>query len=325
VNHKRFEIMKRFMILAVLTAPVVLAQALEDPVVLTIDVENNVIYRGTVFDASKLAKDPGPTTSVNQAFVEAINIGDIVAINGKPAKGMWSSTVYATPFRSAPQPGQLIADFDLAGTNFCTWQMYDTDGTFLGMIRDSGAGQGHTVVGALGSFFGVIGTHQQMSAITPQRQASTAEDPANRRNLGGGKSRAVFYLYPKVRPAVQVTAGGPAVFHADFSPVTTANPARPGETLILGVTGLGPVKPSLDPPGAIRFSASPLQEVNGPVTVVFNGKELPVINKIGWPGQTTLYRVDFQVPSDAGSGSATLQLIATWIPGPVVTVPVSAR
>ena len=140
--------MNRFFLLAVLTAPAIMAQTSDDPVVLTIDVENAVIYRGTVFDASKLAKDPGPTTSVNQAFVESINIGDIVAINGKPAKGTWSSTAYATPFRSAPQPGQPIADFDLAGTNFCTWQIYATDGTFLGMIRDSGAGQGHTVVGA---------------------------------------------------------------------------------------------------------------------------------------------------------------------------------
>jgi uncharacterized protein (TIGR03437 family) len=66
-----------------------------------------------------------------------------------------------------------------------------------------------------------------------------------------------------------------------------------------------------------------LQEVNAPVTVVFNGKELPATNKIGWPGQTNLYRVDFQVPSDAASGTATLQLIATWIPGPTVTIPVS--
>lgn len=317
--------MKRFFFLAVLTSPAILAQAIEDPVVLTIDVENVVIYRGTVFDASKLAKDPGPTTSVNQAFVDAINIGDIVAINGKPVKGVWSSTVYATPFRRAPQPGQVIADFDLAGTNFCTWQIYATDGTFLGMIRDSGAGQGHTVVGALAGFFGAIGDHQGGATPIPTRQASTGEDPANRWNLGGGKMSTVFYLYPRARPAVQITASGPSIFHSDYSPVTTASPARPGEFLILGATGLGPVKPNLEPPGATPFSGPPFQEVNSPVTVVFNGKELPAANKIGWPGQKSLYWVDFQVPSDASSGTATLQLIATWIPGPLVSIPVGGR
>src|SRR6187455_500073 len=100
--------MKRLFALAVLACPVLPAQTLDEPVVLRIDVENAVIYRGTVFDASKLAKDPGPTASVNQAFVDSINIGDIVAVNGRPVKGVWSSTAYATPFRAAPQPGQPI-------------------------------------------------------------------------------------------------------------------------------------------------------------------------------------------------------------------------
>src|SRR5215472_16311920 len=101
------------LLLAIVICPAVSAQTQDEPDVLTIDVENTVIYRGTVFDSSKIAKDPGPTTSVNQAFVDAINIGDIVAINGKPVKGIWSSTVYSTPYRANPQPGQLIADFDL--------------------------------------------------------------------------------------------------------------------------------------------------------------------------------------------------------------------
>jgi uncharacterized protein (TIGR03437 family) len=317
--------MKRLFALAVLACPVLLAQTLDEPVVLTIDVENTVIYRGTVFDASKLGKDPGPTTSVNQSFVEAINIGDIVAVNGKPVKGLWSSTVYSTPYRSAPQPGQPIADFDLGGTSYCTWQIYATDGAFLGMIRDSGAGQGHTVVGALAGFLGAIGDHQGGSTSVPTRQASTAEDPANRRLLGGGKMSVVFYLYPRVRPAIVTTPNGPAVTHLDYSPVTAQNPARPGETLILAATGLGPVKPALLPPGSVAFSDSPLQEVNAPVTVAFNGNELPVINKVGWPGQKTVYWVDFQVPPDAAAGTATLGLIATWIPGATVSIPVGSR
>jgi len=321
--------MKRFLFFAVLVGPVLLAQALEDPVILTIDTENAVLYRGLVFDASKLAKDPGPTTSVNTTFGPSIVIGDIVAVNGKPAKGIWQYTVsFTTPYKRIPQPGQPIADVDSTATLFCTWQIYATDGTYLGMIRDSGTGAtgqgGHAVVGALANLFGAIGTHT-MNFTVPSREATTAEDPANRRNLGGGKMTAVFYLYPRVRPSVQITATGPSIFHTDYSPVTAANPAHPGELLILGATGLGPVRPLLEPPGAIEFSGPPYQEVNSPVTVRFNGKELPVTNKIGWPGQKSLYWVDFQVPSDASSGTATLQLIATWIPGPVVTIPVSAR
>jgi hypothetical protein len=319
--------MKRFFSLAALTSSAILAQAPEDPVVLTIDIENIVQYRGNVFDASKIAKDPGPTTSAPQAFISRIVIGDITAVNGKPVKGVWSATyAFTTSYRSAPQPGQFIADLDLNSVGECTFQIYATDGTYLGLIRSSGGdSQAYTVTGGGGGFLGVVGTQGGLGETVPIRQASTAEDPANRRNLGGGKLKIVWHLYPRVRPAVQVTASGPSVFHADFSPVSSANPARLGETLILGATGLGPVKPNLLPPGAVEFSASPLQEVNAPVTVVFNGRELPAINKIGWPGQRHLYRVDFQVPSDASSGTATLQLVATWIPGPVVTIPVSAR
>jgi hypothetical protein len=314
--------MRRFFFVAAMSCHSMFAQVTDEPVVLTIDVENQVLYRANVFDLSKIAKDPAPTTSVNQAFLHGMYIADIVAINGKPVKGTVSTSSIATPFRSAPQPGQVIADFDGAATFFCTWQIYDTDGTFLGLIRDSGAGQGHSVSGGLASFFGAVGSHHD-TGIIPVRQASIAEDPANRRNLGGGKARSVFYLYPRFRPGVQMTAGGPAVFHADLSQVTETNPARPGETLIVSATGLGPVKPGSLPPGAVEFSASPLQEVNAAVTVMFNGRELPVINKVGWPGQRHVYRVDFQVPSDATPGTAQLQLVATWIAGPIVTIPVA--
>lgn len=319
--------MKRLFVLAALAAPAILAQTLEDPVALTIEVENHVLYRGSVFDTSRIGREPGPTVAGPQIpFVDGINIGDIVSVNGKPAKGLWSSSfTHTTPYRSAPQSGQFIADFDLGATFFCTWQIYAPDGTFLGMIRDSGATQGHTVTGALAGFFGTIGVHVMGGPAVPARVALTAEDPANRRNLGGGKFSTTFYLYPRVRPAVQITANGPAVLHSDFSPVTSANPARPGEILIVAAVGLGPVKPNLEPPGAITFSNSPAQEVNAPVSVSFNGNELPVLNKVGWPGQKALYRVDFRVPQDAASGTATLQLIAAWIPGPVVSIPIGSR
>ena len=217
--------MKRLVLLAVFSNCVLLAQTQQEPVVLTIDIENHVNYRGTVFDTSKIAKDPGPTSSAPQAFIANINIGDIVAVNGKPAKGVWSSSyAFSTPYRSAPQPGQVMADFDLGSVGECTFQIYATDGTYLGLIRSSGGdSQAYTVTGGGGGFWGVVGTQWGLGATVPARQASTAEDPANRRSLGGGKLRIGFNLYPRVRPAVQVAASGPSVFHADFSPVSSTN------------------------------------------------------------------------------------------------------
>ncbi len=303
------EKMKRFFALAALVCPSMMAQTLDEPVVLKIEVENHVLYRGSVFDVSQIGKDPGPISVGAQVpFVDGINIGDIVAINGQPVKGIWSSSfTHTTPYRAAPQPGQFIADFDSGATFFCTWQIYALDGTFLGMIRDSGAAQGHAITGTLGGYFGAIGTHTGTQTV-PNRVTTTAEDPANRRKLGGGKMTATFYLYPRFRPAVVLSEAGPAVAHMDYSPITAANPARPGETLIVAATGLGPVKPNLEPPGAVQFANSPLQEVNGPVSVVFNGKELPVISKVGVAGPENLVldRFPGAIRCQSGDGHARL-------------------
>jgi hypothetical protein len=300
---------------------------MEEPVILRIDIENHVLYRSEIFDATKLGKEPGPVNAGPQIpFISGINIGDIVAINGTPVRGVWSSSyTHTTPYRIAPQPGQFIASADTGATLFCTWQIYSSDGTFLGTIRDSGAAGGHVISGALAGFFGLSGVHTSM-ALTGSRTATAAEDPANRRNFGGGRGTATFYLYPKIRPNVFVQANGPAIYHEDWSQVNAANPAKPGEVLIVGATGLGPVKPNVEiPPGAVRFSSSPVQEVNSPVSVTFNGRELAVLNKVGWPGETNLYRVDFQVPADAPAGMATLRLNVMWIPGTTVTIPVAGR
>lgn len=224
-----------------------------------------------------------------------------------------------------PVPGQAIADINANGRLHCTWHFLDADGTWIGTLTDTGATPepSHSVVSGNGAFFGVIGEHRLLEALGPARQASVTEDPANRRIHGRGGWRGIFRLYPRFRPEVQMTQTGPAVLHGDdFSLVTAANPARRGEQVVVRATGLGPVRPDLQPVGAKPFTAEPLQIVNSPVSVVFNGAELAVLNKVGWPGETNVYRVDFQVPPDAPQGAASVQLVAAWMPGAAVIIPV---
>jgi hypothetical protein len=319
--------MKRvFALSAILFVRFALAQTANDPVVLTIDVENYTAYRGDVLDPVKVAKDANPTTGTVAAFLETNQVGDIVAVNGKPAKGLYQSVAFIMPFRANPTAGQAIADLDSSGLFHCTWEILGPDGAYIGTLMDSGAGSGHGLLGGNGAFMGAKGVHFGGQTPVPQRSASSSEDPSRRRVNGpAGKLRVTFYLYPTFRPTVQMTANGPAIAHMDYSPVTGAKPARPGETLIIAATGLGPAKPGIQPAGAEPFSGPPYQEVNSPVTVTFNGKELSAITKIGWPGQKDLYWLDFQVPSDAATGTAILGLIAAWIPGPTVSIPVASR
>jgi len=303
-----------------------LGQTAEQPVALTIDVENYVLYRGDVTDSTRLARDPAVTAPLPaRAFQVSHGAGDIVAVSGKPARGLLTYRVATLSSRVNPQPGQMIADFDGTGGAFCFWQILGPDGSWVGNLLDGGAfpESQHTITGGAGAFFGVTGVHRSPEVIRPHRTASVTEDPANRRIHGGGKFRIIFYVYPKHRPAVDISPTGPAVYHtADFSPVTAASPARAGEILTVGARHLGPVRPELLPPGTRPFKADPVEMVNSPVEVTVNGKEAEVINKVGWPGTYDLYRVDFRVPSGLPPGTATLQLTAAWIPGPEVKIPV---
>ena len=300
-------------------------QTAEQPVVLTIDVEDYVLYRGDVTDSSKQGWDPGVTTPLPAiAFQVSHGVGDIVAVSGKPSKGLLTYRVATLSSRVNPQPGQAIADVDGTGGAFCFWQILGPDGDWVGNLLDGGAfpESQHTITGGAGAFFGVTGGHRIQETIRAGRTASITEDPANRRINGGGKWRAVYYVYPKYRPSVNVTAAGPAVFHTDFSPVTVTNPARSGEVLVVVARNLGPVRPDLLPPGTRPLKADPVEVVNSPVEVTINGRESEVINAVGWPGTADLYRLDFRVPSGIAPGLVTLQLTAAWIPGPEVKIPV---
>ena len=303
------------------------AQSAEQPVVWTVEIDNLITYRGDVTDPTKLARDPAVTTPLPvRAFQVTYNAADIVLINGKSAKGLFSTWSGTLEPSSTPQSGRMIADFDGRGPFRTHWLILGPDGTWIGTLWGGmGAPAGtDAILGGNGAFFGVVGETRTVEVIRTGRAASVTEDPANRRaNGGGGRLRFMFFLYPRHRPSVETTADGPAVFRAaDFSPVTAARPARAGEVLMVRARNLGPTRPDLLPPGTRPFKADPIEMVNSPVEVTVNGKEVEVINQVGWPGTHDLYRVDFRVPSGLPPGMATIQLTAAWIPGPEVTIPV---
>ena len=133
--------------------------------------------------------------------------------------------------------------------------------------------------------------------------------------------RFVVCLIPMTRPEIVVTARGPAVVHAsDSSLITATNPAKPGELLTLYATGLGPVRPSLEP-GAL-FSADPLQVANSPIEVTIGGRTADVLYAGGYPGSSDGFQINFRVPSEVGPGMAELKLSSAWIAGPAVRIPI---
>jgi uncharacterized protein (TIGR03437 family) len=310
------------------------AQALP-PVILEIDLENYVDYCSDVADYSKLATDPSATTSMTRTFGTGVIVADIVAVNGKPARGTYVLTGQGLFLRTAPSPGQIIADTVRNGFGSEMFEILQPDGTSVGSIMTIGATSGaappgspsdllggnFAIIGGTGAYFGVQGQKGGKGGRVPQRTASAAEDPANRRVFGGGKMTFTLRIVPMFRPEIASTSGGPAIVHSnDFSLVTASNPAHAGEILSLFARGLGPTSPSVDP--GKPFPTAPLAMLTSPVEVTFNGTSAEVIGSVGFPGSVDGYQVNFRVPSSGVSGTASVQLSAAWIPSALVSIPV---
>jgi hypothetical protein len=256
---------------------------------LLIEFENNVQYNQDTSDYSKFATDSNVTTTpASKTFQSNVVIADIVAVNGQPAKGVFfreRRTIMLTP---DPTPGQAIADVIRNFSGFETvFEIQQPDGAPIGSIFLSGFGGGSptppgaplvqnlsnlAIVGGTGAFLGARGQGGEAAVTgnTAARQASMTEDPSKRRINGGGKMRWVLHVIPMFRPETVITPAGPALTHSsDFSLVTGSKPAAAGEILSVFMTGLGPVRPGVDP--GQPFPSNPLAAVNSPISVAVNG------------------------------------------------------
>ncbi len=312
--------------------------------ILEIETDNVVSYVHDVADRAKIATVPGvvPVPAESQrVFNSVVTFGDIVAVNGKPARGSWAMRILMLYCGTTYTPGRMIADISCGCAHDEHFAIQQADGSPVGSIMTMGYGGGPpapgaptlvtaantTVVGGTGAFLGArgqAGWAPYATGVSMFRTASMLEDPANRRANGGGRVRNIVHLIPMIRPEVLTGATGPAIYHADdFSPVTAEKPARAGELLVVSAANLGPVRPNLDPGKPFpAWAAGKEHLVNSPVEVTVNGKAAAVTNAIGWPGMNNVYRVDFRVPEGAVAGAATLGLSVAWINGPEVKIPV---
>jgi len=329
--------------LAVIVSAPLLPQtaAQELPVILVVQTENQVIYVDDNPGPALVARSQGPvpvnvaTTPVNH-FTN-VTVGDIVAVNGNPVRGVVTGRGYGLGFNPTPAGGQAIADVVRSGLWQVAFEFLTPDGGQIGSIFVMGLQAGTptpgsapgsaignlAVVGGTGAFIGARGTFNPAAVTNPpnQRPASVAEDPSRRRiNGGGGRNRVLFQLFPMFRPEVVTDSNGPVLFHSDYSRVTPANPVRAGETLIVHAKRLGPTTPNVNP--GDPFPGEPLAIVTSPVEVLVNGKSSAAINQIGVPGTTETYRVDFRVPDDTSAGTAQVQISAAWVKGATVPIPV---
>jgi uncharacterized protein (TIGR03437 family) len=304
------------------------------PTILKIDTDIGVRYIYDTADLSTFATVLTPLTQIRPTFATQVLLADIVAVNGRPAKGIFMTRQTILNLTTDPTAGQAIADVVRTNVVERILEILQPDGTPIGSLMTLGfdggspppgapliaGGSNYAITGGTGAFLGVRG--QLNGAGTPSnRNATVREDPAKRRVNGGGQGVYYAHLIPMSRPEILTTAGGPVIVHSsDFSLVTASKPAALNEILSLIATGLGPTRPGVDP--GRPFPATPPATVNSPVEVTVNGKSADIIGAVGYPGAVDGYLVNFRVPSDAAHGVATIQLTAAWIAGSPVNIPI---
>jgi len=167
---------------------------------LRIDIDNYVPYNYDVVDPAKFASLTDRTVAPpGVPFGQILIIGDIVAINGTPAKGVWvlrGTNLFLTTDLGITPPGYppagRLAIADLARSHIMdmVWEILQPDGTPIGTIMASGLGRGMpppgapseqtldnlTITGGTGAFFGVRGQGGLIDVGSP-RQASVSEAP----------------------------------------------------------------------------------------------------------------------------------------------------
>ncbi|MFL6451522.1 MAG: hypothetical protein ACJ746_28165 [Bryobacteraceae bacterium] len=190
---------------------------------LAVELDNVVEYQVDTSDLSKwgtnLNVTPGKIAQgmgVGCAGVRFIGYGDIVAVNGQPARGIYAVRGVAVCMSPTPTPGLFaISDTTWPSIRDETFEILQSNGiTSIGTIMTYGLSSGmpsppgppsgskdSAITGGTGAFFGVRGQRGQrndlLSAAVFERTASITEDPARRRQNGGGHLLTVLYVIPQ--------------------------------------------------------------------------------------------------------------------------------
>ena len=308
---------------------------------LVIDIENVVHYASDLSDTTKFARNMNITPSISLGssptqtpnFMLSTNIGDIVRVNGQPAKGLFASRARGMGTTTSLTPGRAIADVVRVAMREDIFEILQPDGTPIGSImifgfsgcaappgQPSSESGNWAIVGGTGAFLGARGqAEEESSRNITGRGASMAEDPAFRRINGGGTRRFVLHIIPMSTPQTLPTRTGLALVHSsDFTPLSAARPAKAGEILSVFMSGLGPTVPPVAP--GQPFPSAPLAVVNSPVVVTFNGKPTEVLAAVGSPNSFNSYQINFRIPLDAPKGEADIGITVAWVASTPISI-----
>jgi uncharacterized protein (TIGR03437 family) len=229
----------------------------------------------------------------NQQFSLIVNLQ---APSYTPSSTVWinplgiTNAANYTPITNAYSPGELVTLFGTFGASSDVASVLPIP-TTLGDVQ--------VFVNGLAAPVYAVGKNQ-ISAFIPYG-VSGDYFATFQVQVNGVKSNPVTVYLDNTAPGIYTLAqngiGAGAILHTDYSGVTASSPAKPGETVLMFLTGLGPVTPEVAD-GAAAPSSPLSNSVEAADTLLFvDGVEANVLFAGLSPGLAGLYQVNFTVPS----------------------------
>lgn len=267
------------------------------------------------FDNTGVYADSGITLAAGgngNYYLVAGNSGDYYLALGVKVQAVNGSGVFLSPYgvvnaaTNAPftaqlSPGEVIS---LYGSGLAP---AGTAASASAPFPNSLAGVSVTINGTTAPVYSVTPT--QINAVVPYSFDPTVVSVVNIQvNNNSSLSNTVTEYLGTDSPGVfTVPPGGlgsGAILHADYSLVNAANPAKPGETVQIYLTGLGAVKPAINAGAVASSTASTLNHTVDTIYVYIDGLQANVSYSGLAPGLGGLYQLNATIPSGVTRNSS---------------------
>jgi uncharacterized protein (TIGR03437 family) len=223
------------------------------------------------------------------------------------------------PFTAQLSPGEVIT---LYGTGLAP---AGTNASSSAPFPATLAGVGVTINGTPAPVYSVTPT--QINAVVPYSLDPTATFLAtvqvtNNGTLSNTVTDYLGFSSPGVFTVPPGGLGPGAILHSDFTLVSTASPAKVGETVQIYLTGLGAVSPAVN--AGAPAPSSPLSKTVNTTFVYIDGLQATVGYSGLAPGLGGLYQLNVTIPTGVTAGSlVTLEVDGADALNIQATIPIS--
>ncbi len=231
------------------------------------------------------------------------------------------NTASSAPFTAGVSPGEFITLYNGVGLSNSTqcWTAGPPFPTTLGGVQ--------VLIDNIAAPIYCVGP--QITIIVPYEVSASPIASIQVTNNGTNSNIATAFVNTTTPGVFTVPAGGlgaAAAQHGNYSLITTANPAQPGEEIVVYLSGLGRVFPVNGVSAIDGGAAGP----NGDTVVAnievdvagFGSTSIPYAGVT--PGTAGLYQINFVVPTSAPPGNDALAIVGPGSYSSQALLPVGA-